>query len=255
VAKHNVVPGDCFCSLAKANNFFDYLTLYNHGSNAALKAKRPNPNQLVEGDSVEIPDKKIKKVLGATNKEHKFLVLRTKTKLRLVIVNAQDMPLKTKTCTLTVGARAQKTKPAASGLVEMEVDPVDTAGSLAITLAPPKRRPKPKAAKAATPTSPPPYPAPIVSKDFIDENEMLTIETSLTWTLRVGSMEPKDTIRGVLRRLFNLGYTAPDVTVEDAKTAAVVKSYQRKNALAAKDAESGKVADVQVNLETRHDKL
>lgn len=249
------MPGDCFCSLAKANNFFDYLTVYNHASNSALKAKRPNPNQLVQGDSVEIPDKEIKKVPGATNKEHKFVVVRTKTKLRLAIVDSQGTVVKAKACTLKVGSRSQKTLPASNGLVEMEIDPVETAGSLAVTWTPPKPPAAPKPAKAAALPSPPPYPAPIVSGDFTDATEDFKAETSATWNLHVGSMEPKDTVRGALRRLINLGYGAPDANAEDAKTAAVVKSYQHKNALAAKGSESGKVADVQANLEARHDNL
>ena len=68
-------------------------------------------------------------------------------------------------------------------------------------------------------------------------------------------MEPLDTVRGCLRRLANLGYTAPDVKVEDAKTALVVKAYQRKNSLGTKGSESGVVTDVRADLETRHDKL
>jgi hypothetical protein len=255
MAKHTVAPGDCFSSLAKANNFFDYLTLYNHASNAALKANRPNPNQLEEGDSVEIPDKKVKKVPCASNKEHKFVVVRTKTKLRLVVFDARDKALTLTKCDLEAGARKQKTLPNASGLVEMEIDPVSTAGKLTATWAAPKAKPAPKAAKAAAAASPPPYPAPIVAENFEDDNPKIAHETTASWTLHIGSMEPLATIRGCLRRLENLGYTAPDVKAEDAKTETVVKSYQRKNKLGTKGSESGKVADVRADLETRHDKL
>ena len=255
MATHTVVPGDCFSSLAKANNFFDYLTLYNHGSNSALKAKRPNPNQLEEGDSVEIPDKKIKKAPCVSNKEHKFVVVRTKTKLRLVIMDAKDKALKLKKCSFEVGVRKQSTLPDGSGLVEIEIDPVATTGKLIATWAAPAAKAAPKAAKAAAPASPPPYPAPIAAVDFEDTTPKITHETTATWTLHVGRMEPLDTVRGCLRRLANLGYTAPDVKVEDAKTALVVKAYQRKNSLGTKGSESGVVSDVRADLETRHDKL
>ena len=56
----SVSPGDCFASIAKANGFFNYRTLYDHADNAALKAKRINPNQLVEDDVVRVPDKRQK---------------------------------------------------------------------------------------------------------------------------------------------------------------------------------------------------
>jgi hypothetical protein len=253
MARHTVAPGDCFSSLAKANNFFDYLTLYNHAKNADLKKNRPNPNQLAEGDAVEIPDKTLKKVPSATNKEHKFVVVRTKTKLRLVVVDASDKALKVKTCNLTVGSRKQKTLPNASGLLEMEIDPAETAGTLAVTWDPPAAKPPAKPPAAPKAASPPAYPAPILASEFEDKTEKLKAETRATWTLHVGSMEALGTVRGCLRRLANLGYGAPEVKAEDAKTAVVVKGYQRKNSLGTKGSESGKVADIRADLEKRHD--
>jgi hypothetical protein len=255
MAKHTVVPGDCFCSLAKTNNFFDYLTLYNHGDNAALKAKRPNANQLEEGDEVEIPDKKVKKVACASNKEHKFVVVRTKTKVRLVLMDAKDKVLRVKKCELAVGIRKQKTLPDAQGLVEIEVDPAAATGTLSLTWDPPAAKAAPKAPAAAAIASPPPYPPAIIESDFEDKTTKLKAETTAKWTLHVGSMEPLATVRGCMRRLTNLGYTATDVKVEDPKTASLVKGYQRKNSLGVKGSESGVIADVRADLETRHDTL
>lgn len=254
MAKHTVVPGECFSSLAQANKFNDYLTLYNHGDNAALKGKRPNPNQLEEGDSVEIPDKTIKKVPAASNKEHKFVLVRTKTKLRLALVDARGKAMKLAKCKLEVGGKKQSKLPDGQGLVEMEIDPLATAGTLAISWTPPKAKPPAKVAAKAK-ASPPPYPPPIVAADFEDKTAKVAPEKEASWTLQVGFMEPSDVVRGSLRRLVNLGYTASDVKVEDAATAAVVKGYQRQNGLGTKGSESGKIADVRADLETRHDRL
>jgi cell division septation protein DedD len=256
MAKHTVVPGDCFSSLAKANGFADYLTLYNDGGNGALKGSRPNPNQLAEGDAVEIPAKKPKEFSVSTGKVHKFVVGKTKTMLRLVLLDAVDKALKVKTCLLDVGGKKQATLPGGNGLVEMEVDAVATGGTLAVTWDAP---PPPPAAPAPAPppaASPPPYPAPIVAADFEDKPDpTVTNEPAATWTLQVGYMEPAAVVRGCLRRLANLGYGASDVQVEDAQTAAVVKAYQRKNGLGTKGSESGAIADVRSDLEKRHDKL
>ncbi len=254
MAQHTVVPGDCFCSLAEANGFFDYATLYNHGTNAALKGKRPNPNQLAEGDVVSIPDKQAKKVPVASNKEHKFVVVRTKTKLRLKIVDYDDRAIVAKTCELVVGKRKQKTLPS-GGIVEMEIDPTATSGTLSITWAPPPA-PAPAPAPAPSPApSPPPYPPKIVAADFDDKPEPVKPATAVKWTLHVGSMEPFDTIRGALRRLNNLGGLAPDALAEDDASKAAVKAHQRRHALTAKGSETGKVADVQADLRNRHDTI
>jgi N-acetylmuramoyl-L-alanine amidase len=254
MAKHSVSLGECFSSLAQANGFFDYLTLYNHGTNAALKSKRPNPNQLEEGDSVDIPAKQVKKLTLPADQEHKFVVVRTKTKVRIAIADATGKPLKVKSARLDVGARTQK-KAGGGGVIELEMDPTATGGSLTVTWDPPKATAPPKAAAPAS-TSPPSYPPPIVAAQFEDKTATLAGETSATWTLHVGALEPKESTRGCLRRLANLGYTVPvNSKAENAQTAVIVKAYQRKHGLMAKGSESGKIADVRADLETRHDVL
>ncbi|HEY4187462.1 MAG TPA: hypothetical protein VGP07_20465 [Polyangia bacterium] len=256
MAKHTAVPGDCVSSLAKANGFLDYLPVYNDGGNAALKGSRPNPNQLAEGDVVEIPDKKAKTLPAATGKSHKFVVNKTKTTLRLVLVDATDQPLTVKTCLLEVGGQNQATPPDGTGLVEMEIDPIATDGTLTVTWDAPPPPPAPSPPAPPPAASPPPYPAPIAVADFEDKpDDTVTVETEATWTLHLGFMEPSAVVRGGLRRLVNLGYRATDVQAEDADTAAVVKAYQRKNGLGTKGKESGAIADVRSDLEKRHDKL
>jgi hypothetical protein len=58
-------------SIAKDNGFF-WRTLWNHPDNAALKAKRKDPNVLMEGDEVTIPDLRLRQESGATEARHTF---------------------------------------------------------------------------------------------------------------------------------------------------------------------------------------
>lgn len=53
---YTVVWGDTLTKIAKNHGFDDWRVIYNHPSNAAFKAKRPNPDKIFVGDVIVIPD-------------------------------------------------------------------------------------------------------------------------------------------------------------------------------------------------------
>ena len=53
---YTVVWGDTLTKIAKNHGFDDWRVIYNHPSNAAFKAKRPNPDKIFVGDIIVIPD-------------------------------------------------------------------------------------------------------------------------------------------------------------------------------------------------------
>ena len=57
--------------------------IWNHSQNAALKAKRKTPNQLMPGDEVFVPEIEIKYEGKPTDQQHKFKVKGTPHKFRL----------------------------------------------------------------------------------------------------------------------------------------------------------------------------
>jgi hypothetical protein len=63
---HVIEQGEHLSHLAAQYGFRDYLTIWDHPNNAALKDKRQNPNVLFPGDSVFIPDKEKKSVSRPT---------------------------------------------------------------------------------------------------------------------------------------------------------------------------------------------
>jgi N-acetylmuramoyl-L-alanine amidase len=77
-----VQQGECIGSIAYDNGFF-WATIWNHASNAGLKTKRKDPNVLLEGDMVHIPDLTPKQVAGATEKRHKFQLKGVPAKIKL----------------------------------------------------------------------------------------------------------------------------------------------------------------------------
>jgi N-acetylmuramoyl-L-alanine amidase len=70
--KYIVGAGESIPSIAKDNGFF-WQMLWNHPDNADLKAKRKDPNVLMEGDEVTIPDPQLRQESGATEARHKFV--------------------------------------------------------------------------------------------------------------------------------------------------------------------------------------
>lgn len=89
---HNVVQGDCISSIAFENGFFSD-TIWNHPNNAELKEKRQDPNVLMPGDMVFVPEKRLKEVSEATNQVHKFKLKNTPKMFRLQLVRL-GLPVK-----------------------------------------------------------------------------------------------------------------------------------------------------------------
>ncbi|MFZ2148952.1 MAG: peptidoglycan-binding domain-containing protein [Sedimentisphaerales bacterium] len=83
MAKHIVKQGDCMESIAYKHGFF-WETLWNLAENAELKRKREDPNVLLAGDQVFIPDKCEKTEDGATEQRHRFRRKGVPSKIHLV---------------------------------------------------------------------------------------------------------------------------------------------------------------------------
>ncbi len=71
MAKITASQGDSILSLAHDNGHF-WQKLWDHGENAALKAKRKNPHQIMEGDEVFIPDLELRTESRGTDARHVF---------------------------------------------------------------------------------------------------------------------------------------------------------------------------------------
>jgi hypothetical protein len=77
--------GDSIPSLAADNGFF-WETVWNHPQNAQLKALRKDPNQLMPGDQVFVPDLRKKVESRGTDATHKFKVKGVPIKLKLQLM-------------------------------------------------------------------------------------------------------------------------------------------------------------------------
>ena len=84
-----VAQGDCIESIAYAKGFF-WETLWNHPDKAELKQSRKDPNVLLEGDRVVIPEREAKEEAGGTEARHRFKLKGVPSELNLVIKNCDE---------------------------------------------------------------------------------------------------------------------------------------------------------------------
>src|SRR5213596_1010844 len=104
--QHTVTAGECLTSIA-AHYGFSVDAIWNLSDNATLKDKRKDPNTLVPGDVVAIPDRKEKVVSCQTTQTHKFKLSASSAIFRVQLfedekpVASQDFELKIGTRTFT----------------------------------------------------------------------------------------------------------------------------------------------------------
>jgi Putative peptidoglycan binding domain len=83
--RYEVLQGDCISSIAFEHGFFPD-TIWNHPNNAALKGKRKDPNVLLPGDIVFVPDRRLKELPRPTEHLHKFRCKAVPEKLKLQLL-------------------------------------------------------------------------------------------------------------------------------------------------------------------------
>ena len=188
MATHTVRQGDCISSIADETGFF-WETLWNHPNNAKLKKLRKNPNTLLPGDEVFIPEKRPKEEQCAATKRHRFRIKGIPVKLNLRFTDSANEPRKDIPYTLAVDGQTHQGK-------------LDGDGKLAHVI-------QPNAKKAKVTLKPPG-----ASEESYDFN--------------LGHMNPVDDIHGIQSRLQNLGHYKPQqLTGEmDEETAEAIRRFQ-----------------------------
>ncbi len=167
--KHVAVQGDCIASIARRYGFSDPSVIWDDPANAALRARRASPGVLNPRDEVAIPARATRTETVATNAQHTFVVTRPEVTLRLRV----EVP-ETSRYELTCDDRSLTGTIDPEGLI-VETIPADL--------------------DAATITV---WPDP-------DGSNTARVG-AITWALKVGHVDPLDTVSGVQGRLASLGY-------------------------------------------------
>lgn len=188
--EHTVSQGECLSSIAKQYGFADWQTIYNDPLNADFRQKRPDPNLIYPGDIIYIPDKKPKDEPCATTQTHVFQLQRKDTRLRILIQDIDGQVITGKKFHLTVEGAVYEGQIPDDGLIDKPIRPDDQNGELLV---------------------------------WLDE----TAQTPDTWQLKLGHLDPIETLSGIQARLNNLGYAAGPVDgIDGPLTQAAVQAFQ-----------------------------
>ena len=199
---YEVVPGDCMSSIAYAHGFF-WQTLWNDGANAALKAKRKNPNVLMTGDIVHIPDLTIKQEPGATETRHKFMLKGVPEIFRMKLLDADHQPRANLEYTIIIEGNARKGTTDGNGELKESIPPDAHSGKLLV------------------PTPPDKSGKPIPGRPKFQ-----------VMILNLGTLNPVTEISGIKSRLTNLGfYKGPIDENLDDDTKRALRAFQRRKGL------------------------
>lgn len=102
---HLVQQGECLTSIAVRYGFRDVAALYNDPANAALRRARPNPNVLLPGDVVNIPERAPESFSRATDSVHTFTLSRPTRLLRIVLKDTDGQPMSGLDYSIEIGGR------------------------------------------------------------------------------------------------------------------------------------------------------
>ena len=118
---HTIKQGEHISKIALKYGFRDYRTVWNAPENSDLKKKRVNPNVLLPGDILYIPDLRTKTETRPTDKKHVFKVITPKLMLRLVVVDFDNQPLSNTKCELDVEGKKYPLISNSDGKIEQPI--------------------------------------------------------------------------------------------------------------------------------------
>lgn len=174
-------------SIAFDHGFF-WETLWNHPDNADLKRLRKNPNILLAGDVVVIPDLRPRHEAAATEQRHRFRRKGVPEYLRMVVLDSEDQPRTNTPYRLDIDGDLRSGTTDSQGFLEEVIPPNASRGNLVVG-----------------------------EGDDADE-----------YSLLLGNLDPIDTSTGVQGRLANLGYDVGPIDGNiGPRTRDAIKQFQR----------------------------
>jgi len=125
---HVVQAGECVGSIAFEHGFFP-RTVWDHPDNAELKARRKDPNVLLAGDLVQVPDLRPKEVSVAAGASHTFVRRGVPERFRLQL-RRRGKPRADLRFELRVGVKVIEGRTDAGGNLETWIPPDAKEGEL-----------------------------------------------------------------------------------------------------------------------------
>ncbi len=119
---HRVEPGETISSIARDNNFANYLTIWNDPGNDGLRTIRHDPHILEVGDSVFIPDLPENVTHGSDTQRHVFALESPALLLNLQLQDLNGKPIAAQECVLQVDAKDKNGREATEDTFELTTD-------------------------------------------------------------------------------------------------------------------------------------
>lgn len=192
---HVVLPGEGLSLIAWMNGFF-WETLWEHPANRELREARRNPEVLLPGDRLTIPERSPGTVSCRTGQKHVFRRRGVPSRVSFQVKVRDGRVFAGKRFVLEAGEQRLEGTTSPEGRIEEWVSP---------------------ALKQVTLTV------------WLDEPGF---PEQVTWVLRVGHLEPAETLRGVQSRLASLGYALEgEAGTLGPKTALALRDVQVRSGL------------------------
>jgi N-acetylmuramoyl-L-alanine amidase len=144
---HTVQPGEHLSGIAAQYGFLNFRTIYDDTANAALRQKRPNPEVLLPGDEIIIPDRVATPVGVASGKSHAFVIASESLLLNVRVQRLGGAPLAQRATVASMGERSagggaaldppQQGETDATGNVAIVVSSTTVEGDLQLAAKPP----------------------------------------------------------------------------------------------------------------------
>lgn len=99
---HTIQQGEHLSAIAKRYGFENFETIWNDKDNKELRRRRENPNALLPGDEVVVPDKAERVFSRRTMRQHPFTVHTHRLKFKLRLVDLFGDPVANSECTIEV---------------------------------------------------------------------------------------------------------------------------------------------------------
>lgn len=163
---YKVKQGDCISSIAFRSGLF-WQTIWNHADNKQLKNDRKDPNALMPGDEVFVPDTRAKTASISAEAKHRFRRLGVPAKLRLQFLIDDDVRSNVKYKLYIDSELVKEDSTDGDGFLDESITPGASSGKVVL-----------------------------MDDDGNEEH----------YEFNLGTVDPLDTEEGVKKRLYNLGF-------------------------------------------------
>jgi hypothetical protein len=183
---HTLQQGDCISSIADQYRHF-WQTIWNHPNNQSLRELREDPDQLMPGDEIWVPDLRAGEESAAVDQRHQFRRRGVPAKLRLRFL-IKGVPRENDPYRIVIDGG------------EIVRGNLDGDGMMDVSIPPSAQR----------------------AQVFIGEGA-----NEARYEFQLGHIDPLNEISGIQRRLENLGYACPTTGELDDRTRGAILAFQK----------------------------